>query len=109
MIFEVGKSIEVAYELSPLLESYGFNVEIHADINPNLNMTLTKLCSWVHLGMGYDFKIMKHLVQIVRIGSVKKISKYNNKLKGFNINIDIYIKTFLFQIYLRVLQLLSDT
>jgi predicted RNase H-related nuclease YkuK (DUF458 family) len=43
MIFEVGKSIEVAYELSPLLESYGFNVEIHADINPNLNMTLTKL------------------------------------------------------------------
>jgi predicted RNase H-related nuclease YkuK (DUF458 family) len=43
MIFEVGKSIEVAYELSPLLESYGFNVEIHADINPTLNMTLTKL------------------------------------------------------------------
>jgi hypothetical protein len=38
---------------------------------------------------------LKHLlVQIVRIGSVKKISKYNNKLKGFNINIDIYIKTF---------------
>jgi hypothetical protein len=38
---------------------------------------------------------LKHPVQIVRIGSVKKISKYNNKLKGFNINIDIYIKTFI--------------
>jgi predicted RNase H-related nuclease YkuK (DUF458 family) len=35
-------------------------VEIHADINPNLNMTLTKLYNkqlGTFLGMGYDFKI----------------------------------------------------
>jgi hypothetical protein len=98
MIFEVGKSIEVAYELSPLLESYGFNVEIHADINPNpkhdSNKALQQAVGYI-LGMGYDFKIKPEApVQIVRMGSVKKISKYNNKLKGFNINIDIYIKTF---------------
>jgi predicted RNase H-related nuclease YkuK (DUF458 family) len=60
MIFEVGKSIEVAYELSPLLESYGFNVEIHADINPNpkhdSNKALQQAVGYI-LGMGYDFKI----------------------------------------------------
>jgi hypothetical protein len=46
--------------------------------------------------MGYDFKIKPEAPASSNcgIGSVKKISKYNNKLKGFNINIDIYIKTF---------------
>ena len=60
MIFEVGKSIEVAYQISPLIEEYGMKLEIHADINPNpkhdSNKALQQAVGYI-LGMGYDFKI----------------------------------------------------
>jgi len=60
MLFEVSKSIEVAYELSPLLELYDIHLEIHADINPNpkweSNKAMQQAVGYI-LGMGYDFKI----------------------------------------------------
>jgi predicted RNase H-related nuclease YkuK (DUF458 family) len=60
MIYEVGKSIEIAYEISPLLNEYNINVEIHADINPNPNFESNKALQQAVgyiLGMGYEFKI----------------------------------------------------
>lgn len=60
MIVEVGKSIEVAYEIAELLDSYNIKLEIHADINPNpkheSNKALQEAIGWI-LGMGYNFKI----------------------------------------------------
>jgi len=60
MIFEVSKSIEVAYEIAPLLDLYGVKMEIHADINPNpehdSNKALQAAVGYI-LGMGYCFKI----------------------------------------------------
>jgi predicted RNase H-related nuclease YkuK (DUF458 family) len=42
MVYEVGKSVEVAYGIAPLLDLYDIPLEIHADINPDLNGSLTK-------------------------------------------------------------------
>ena len=60
MLIEVGKSIEVAYEINPILEEYGIKMEIHADINPDprweSNKALSQAVGYI-LGMGYDFKI----------------------------------------------------
>ena len=60
MLTEVGKSIEIAYEINPLLEKYGIKMEIHADINPDpkweSNKALSNAIGWI-LGMGYDFKV----------------------------------------------------
>jgi predicted RNase H-related nuclease YkuK (DUF458 family) len=60
MIFEVSKSIEVAYEISPLLDLYDIPLEIHADINPDIkwesNKALNEAVGYI-LGMGYDFKV----------------------------------------------------
>jgi predicted RNase H-related nuclease YkuK (DUF458 family) len=61
MILEVSKSIEVAYEISPLLDLYGIKLEIHADINPDpskglSNCALNEAVGYI-LGMGYDFKV----------------------------------------------------
>lgn len=60
MITEVGKSIEVAYEIADMLDSYGIKLEIHADINPDprweSNKAMNEAIGWI-LGMGYDFKI----------------------------------------------------
>jgi predicted RNase H-related nuclease YkuK (DUF458 family) len=60
MIFEVSKSIEVAYEISPLLDLYDIPLEIHADINPDVkwesNKALNEAVGYI-LGMGYDFKV----------------------------------------------------
>lgn len=60
MVFEVSKSIEVAYELAPLLDLYDIPLEIHADINPNpdyeSNKALQQAVGYI-LGMGYGFKI----------------------------------------------------
>ena len=60
MMYEVSKSIEVAYEISPLLDLYGIPLEIHADINPDIkwesNKALTEAVGYI-LGMGYDFKV----------------------------------------------------
>jgi len=60
MLTEVGKSIEVAYEISPILEKHGIKMEIHADINPDpkweSNKSLNHAVGYI-LGMGYEFKI----------------------------------------------------
>ena len=60
MLTEVSKSIEVAYEIAPLLDSYGINMEIHADINPDpkceSNNALSQAIGYI-LGMGYEFKV----------------------------------------------------
>jgi len=60
MVFEVGKSVEVAYEVAPLFDLYEIKLEIHADINPNpehdSNKALQQAVGYI-LGMGYDFKI----------------------------------------------------
>lgn len=60
MVFEVGKSIEIAYEIAPLLDLYEIPLEIHADINPDpahdSNKALQQAVGYI-LGMGYEFKI----------------------------------------------------
>ena len=60
MLTEVGKSIEVAYEINPILEKHGIKLEIHADINPDpkweSNKALSQAVGYI-LGMGYDFKV----------------------------------------------------
>ena len=60
MIYEVGKSIEIAYGISKLLNEYDIKLEIHADINPNpsfeSNKALQQAVGYI-LGMGYEFKV----------------------------------------------------
>lgn len=60
MLAEVSKSIEVAYEIAPLLDYYGIKLEIHADISPNpineSNKALSNAVGYI-VGMGYEFKI----------------------------------------------------
>lgn len=60
MLIEVGKSIETAYEIAPILDKYGIKMEIHADINSDprweSNKALSQAVGYI-LGMGYEFKI----------------------------------------------------
>lgn len=60
MLMEVSKSIEVAYEIAPLLDSYNIKMEIHADINTDpkweSNKALSQAIGYI-LGMGYEFKV----------------------------------------------------
>lgn len=60
MMYEVSKSIEVAYEINDLLNLYDIKMEIHADINPDSrhesNKALQQAVGYI-LGMGYDFKV----------------------------------------------------
>ena len=60
MVFEVGKSVEAAYEIAPLLDLYDIKLEIHADINPDpkheSNKALQQAVGYI-LGMGYEFKV----------------------------------------------------
>ena len=60
MVYEVGKSDEVAYEIAPLLDLYEIPLEIHADINPDpahdSNKALQEAVGYI-LGMGYSFKV----------------------------------------------------
>lgn len=60
MLMEVSKSIEVAYEIANLLDSYGIKMEIHADINTDprweSNKALSQAIGYI-LGMGYEFKV----------------------------------------------------
>ena len=59
MLVEVGKSIEVAYELCDLFNKYDVDMEVHADINTNpqfkSNEALREAMGYI-LGMGYAFK-----------------------------------------------------
>jgi predicted RNase H-related nuclease YkuK (DUF458 family) len=60
MLYEVSKSIEVAYEIAPLLDLYDIPLEVHADINPDIkwesSKALQEAVGYI-LGMGYDFKV----------------------------------------------------
>jgi len=60
MVYEVSKSIEVAYDIAPLLDLYELPLEIHADINKDpaheSNKALQQAVGYI-LGMGYTFKI----------------------------------------------------
>lgn len=60
MVFEVGKSVEVAYQIAELLDLYEIPMEIHADINPSptheSNKALQQAIGYI-LGMGYSFKV----------------------------------------------------
>ncbi len=59
MITEVAKSVEVAYSLCNLLDRYGVELEVHADINtdPNFpsNTALREAMGYI-LSMGFVFK-----------------------------------------------------
>ncbi len=59
MIEEVAKSIQIAYELCPLLDKYNIDLEVHADINTNpqfkSNTALHEAMGYI-LSMGFVFK-----------------------------------------------------
>ena len=59
MITEVAKSVEVAYGLCDLLDTYGIELEVHADINTDpsfkSNTALKEAMGYI-LGMGFVFK-----------------------------------------------------
>lgn len=59
MIFEVAKSVDVAYNLCDLLDTYQIELEVHADINTDphfqSNVALKEAMGYI-LGMGFVFK-----------------------------------------------------
>lgn len=59
MLVEVQKSIETAYSLCNLLDTYHVDLEVHADINTNpsfkSNKALNEAMGYI-LGMGFIFK-----------------------------------------------------
>jgi len=59
MILEVGRSVEIAYNLCDLLDKHKVELEVHADINtdPNFqsNKALKEAMGYI-LGMGFVFK-----------------------------------------------------
>ena len=59
MIFEVAKSVEVAYDLCDILDRYQIELEVHADINTDphfqSNVALKEAMGYI-LGMGFVFK-----------------------------------------------------
>ncbi len=63
MIFEVGRSVEVAYQLCDLLDKYDIGLEVHADINTDphfkSNVALREAMGYI-LGMGFVFKAKPH-------------------------------------------------
>jgi predicted RNase H-related nuclease YkuK (DUF458 family) len=59
MLTEVSKSIDIAYQLCGLLDAYGVDLEVHADINTNpafkSNTALSEAMGYI-LSMGFAFK-----------------------------------------------------
>jgi predicted RNase H-related nuclease YkuK (DUF458 family) len=59
MLLEVSKSIEIAYELCDLFIEYDIEMEVHADINTNVqfksNDALKDAMGYI-MGMGFAFK-----------------------------------------------------
>lgn len=59
MLYEVSKSIDVAFRLTPLFIEFNINMEVHADINTNPNFksnTALKEAMGFIMGMGFIFK-----------------------------------------------------
>lgn len=71
MLKEVEKSIEVAYEINPVLEKYGIPLEVHIDVNANpryeSNKALNEAIGWV-MGMGYAYKIKPDSYAATHVG-----------------------------------------
>ena len=60
LLNEVYTSMDVAYELSSMLDKMGIKPEIHVDINSNPNHPSNKMLAQsvgYILGMGYDYKV----------------------------------------------------
>lgn len=59
MITEVGKSVEIAYRLSTIIQKYEIPMEVHADINQDpiykSYSAYTEAMGYIK-GMGFDFK-----------------------------------------------------
>lgn len=59
MLNEVNKSVEIAYAICSILETYDVEMEVHADINTDpdfkSNVALKDAMGYI-LGMGYVFK-----------------------------------------------------
>jgi len=59
MLNEVNKSVEIAYAICSILETYDVEMEVHADINTDpdfkSNVALKDAMGYI-LGMGYTFK-----------------------------------------------------
>src|SRR5690606_35427949 len=59
MIYEVSKSVEVAYQLCDILDELGVDLEVHADINTDpgfkSNSALKEAMGYI-MGMGFVFK-----------------------------------------------------
>ena len=59
MLNEVNKSVEIAYSICSILETYNVEMEVHADINTDpdfkSNVALKDAMGYI-LGMGYTFK-----------------------------------------------------
>ena len=59
LLYEVSRSIEIAYKLCNLLDKYKVDLEVHADINTNpqfkSNETLHDAMGYI-MGMGFVFK-----------------------------------------------------
>jgi predicted RNase H-related nuclease YkuK (DUF458 family) len=59
LLYEVSKSIEVAYDICNLLDEYDVDLEVHADINTNphfqSNTALHEAMGYI-LSMGFVFK-----------------------------------------------------
>ncbi|MCC2600035.1 ribonuclease H-like YkuK family protein [Sphingobacterium sp. FBM7-1] len=59
MLTEVQKSIDIAYQLCPILDLYHIDLEVHADINTNpsfeSNIALKEAMGYI-LGMGFQFR-----------------------------------------------------
>jgi predicted RNase H-related nuclease YkuK (DUF458 family) len=63
MLKEVAMSIETAIQLMPVVNKYGLQIEIHADINSDArfksNVSFIAAKGYT-LGMGFDFKAKPH-------------------------------------------------
>lgn len=59
LLIEVSRSIEIAYHLCPLFDTYATELEVHADINTNprfgSNTALSEAMGYI-LSMGFTFK-----------------------------------------------------
>ena len=59
LLYEVARSIEIAYDLCQLLDEYQVDLEVHADINTNphfqSNTALSEAMGYI-LSMGFVFK-----------------------------------------------------
>jgi hypothetical protein len=59
LLYEVARSVEIAYRICKLLDTYEVDLEVHADINTNpqfkSNATLQDAMGYI-IGMGFEFK-----------------------------------------------------